>query len=366
MRKAVRISSVIALLAFVFAVAPAAAQQVKLELKSKKGERMRYDVKLGGTLDMDLKELPLPRSDMKWTNAKVGGDIAVYLETLKVENGLMTFDLKANMDRLLLGGLIKLDGLGMKSTLISPHITMTVDPSIKIKTFDAGNLDIPTMPGGAAAPKLPGMDMLGGGFGEIFGLMATMMPSLLPTEPVGVGSTWKKEINFDQMMGMGSMLPRVPFDFKLVSMDGDVANIAFSSKGKYDGAVLNTFLALIPEIPLGDDVLKIANVKLLVNWDGAGTMKFDVAQGRLTEAQMSTVYNIKIGATTTFKHPDDSTEDWNPDGTIKFVLDFEGKYAGEPSVDEIKTLFPEPVKKEPAKKPETGKKKPAAKGGKKI
>lgn len=323
---------------FLFAAAANAQNKVKLEIKSAPDQTMQYEMKINGNItDMDLSELPFPKSKIKIQDLMAGLTLDLYFTTTVVEPEGITYDVKAMMDKVLLGDLIQLDGLGFKTTDISPAISLTLNSAGKVTFLDVAVPDIPM----GKQPSLPGLDMLGLGGGDmnaILPMLVQFIPALLPEGEIAVGETWKQEINFDSM-GMGAMFPRVPFAFKLLAVNNGIADIEVKTKGSYNGEVLKTFLALFPEIPLGQDIVSIKDIKLLLDWDGTGTMKFAMGPGRIEDLQLSTNVNVQLGLKANFTHPDNTSSKWNADGTVKAVVDMGMTYKGAPTVQEINDVF---------------------------
>lgn len=338
---AYRIGKLAALvMAAVIAVcASASAQQkVKLELKSEKGELAQYTAQIGGVVNMELAEMPFPKAATNIKNLEAMAEIDLYLETLDEDQGMMTFDVKALLDRVLLGGLLEFDGLGFKTTMLSPKITMVMDGTGKIHELDLAELEIPS----EGMPEIKGLSNMGFSprdMGSFMPMIVGLLPSVFPDEEVAVGGGWSKEVNFDEM-GLGGALPRVPFEFKLLAVKDGVADIQVNSTGSYDGKVLKAFLAIIPEIPMGKDIIKIEDIKLLVKWTGAGLMKFDLNAGRILDMSMSTDVDMDLGWNVDFTHPDDSRDKWAADGKILMKMNMGLKYSGVPAREDINTLFP--------------------------
>ena len=340
MFKSARTVCMMLALALLLCVQAAAQQKVKLEIKSEKGIMSEYLMSVGADIDMDLKELPFPKAKVKVEDLMAAAEIKMYFDTLGVENGEITYDVKAMLDRIKLGGLLGLDGLAMKSTMLSPKITMILAPTGKILELDFADMDVPT----ENMPKLPGLDNLGFGPGEMstmIPMVVGLLPGIFPEEEVAVGGTWKQEISMDEM-GMGGLFPRVPFEFTLKAVNNGVADIDVKTKGKYDGAILKTFLALIPEIPMGEDVFSIEDFDLLLNWDGAGTMKFDVNAGRILDLNLKTKAQVKLGLNANFSHPDESESAWDANGTVDLVVDTGLKYVGTPNREDVEDMFAPP------------------------
>lgn len=333
-----RLAALILLAVFAACTTAAAQQKVKLELKSAKGELSQYTAQLGGVVNMDLNEMPFPKAATDIKNLEAMAEIDLYLETLESDQGMMTLDVKALLDRVVLGGLLELDGLGFKSTMLSPKITMVMDGTGKIHELDLAELEIPD----AGMPEIKGLSNMGFSprdMGSFMPMLVGLLPSVFPEEEVAVGGSWSKEVNFDEM-GLGGALPRVPFEFKLLAVKDGIADIQVTSTGTYDGKVLKAFLAIIPEIPMGKDIIKIQDINLLVKWTGSGLMKFDVNAGRIQDMAMSTDMDMDLGWNVDFTHPDDSKDKWAADGKITMKLNMGLKYAGTPAVEDINTLFP--------------------------
>ena len=178
----------------------------------------------------------------------------------------------------------------------------------------------------------------GGDMSAMIPMLVEFIPALLPDGEIAVGETWKQEINFDSM-GMGSMFPRIPFEFKLLAVNNGIADIEIKTKGSYNGEVLKSFLALFPEIPMGADIVSIKDIKLLLDWDSAGTMKFAVGPGRIEDLTLSTNVNIQLGLKANFTHPDDTSTKWDANGKIKAVVDMGMTYKGAPTTEEINDIF---------------------------
>lgn len=326
------------LFVILFAGAAAAQNKVKLEIKSGVGQTLQYEMRIKGNIaDMDLSELPFPKTKIKVQDLMAGLSLDLYFTTAAVEDGAFTFDVKGMVDKVVLGDLIKLDGLGFKTTDISPSIKMTMAPTGKITFLDVTTPDVPM----DKQPKIPGLDMLGLGGGDMSAMLPMLVefiPALLPEGEIAPGETWSQEINFDSM-GMGAMFPRVPFEFKLLGVNNGIADIEVKTKGSYNGEVLKSLLALFPEIPLGEDIVSIKDIKLLMEWDGTGTMKFAVAPGRIEDFSLSTNVNIHLGLKANFTHPDDTSTKWDADGKIKAVVDMGMTYKGAPTTEEINDIF---------------------------
>lgn len=337
-RQGAKLMALLMLAVIAMSTAAAAQQKVKLEIKSTKGELAQYTAQFGGVLDLDLMEMPFPHATTNIKNLEAMAELDLYFETLDVQEGNMTFDVKGVLDKVVLGGLLELDGLGFKSTMLSPQITMVLDGTGKIHDLDLAALALPD----AGMPEMKGLSNLGFSprdIGSFMPMLIGLLPSILPAEEIPIGGGWSTEVNFDDM-GLGGALPRVPFEFTLIGVKDGIADIEFKSASTYDGKVLKSFLAIIPELPMGKDIVKIQDVGLLVKWAGTGTMKFNVDAGRIEDMVMNTDMDVDLSWNVDFTHPDDSKEEWAADGKIKAKIKVGLKYAGAPSVEDVKNLFP--------------------------
>ncbi len=321
----------------VFAVGATAQETIKIAIKGKTGQILHYEVEMGGTLSFDLKSLPLPNSNMTGENLMAEISADAYFDTIDATEDYTSYEMRLMMKKLVLGGLLQLPDSGMSGK--TPTVDMDITPQGAIENIQVSDM---AMPGGDMLKgMLPGMDDMGldlTSMDTIMPMITGLLPPMFPTGPVAIGDKWAQKISKEDMPM--PIFPVLEFRYKLESIEDGVAKIKFRTKGDYDAGFLNNFLAMLPEIPMGEDQMSIDKVDLVVNWDISGIMHFVIADGLIMDMKTEGVVDIKGGGSLTFTHPDGSTEPWNPALTANLKLNTNMNYLGEVDRAAFEELFP--------------------------
>lgn len=333
---------------FLFAASATNAQsKVALKIKAEQGKIVLYKLKAGGTVNLDLKQLPFPGATVKADNINAAAGLALYFDTISVEDGAATYDFKVNMDSITLGKLLQLTGLTPPgAAAVSGQ--MVVSPSGKIQDVKIDKMDqLSKMAPGGGGGFLQGLGMDLGSMGPemILPMAVGIMPAILPDGEIAVGDTWQQKLQTEE--APIPFLPEVTFDFKLESVEGDMATISFTTVGTFDASFLKGFLSMIPEIPMGENIMSIKDIGLIVPWDVKGTMLFNVREGRFENVKADMKTTVTGNAKIKFTLPDGSKENWDPDLKVDVLADVTMEYGGAVDREEYMALFP-PPEEEPA------------------
>ncbi|HOX29240.1 MAG TPA: hypothetical protein PLQ76_08825 [bacterium] len=355
------------------AVSATAADTYKLELKGEKGRIMKYTASAGGALDFNLDGLPFPGAKMSGENIAAKINAEAYLDTLVVKKEGASYLVKGTLKNIILGNLLQLPDLGGISKDAAPQLKLDLSPEGALSGLEIKNFTLPGGAGDGMKNALPGLGNMGmdlSNLDSLLPMLTALIPPLFPSDPVAIGDSWVQKPNKDSMPL--PIFPILEMKYKLASVDNGVAHIEFTSVGDYDAGFLNGFLAMLPEMPMGDDVMKISKIDLKMNWDLSGTMDLLLEPGILSSVNAKGVVKIDGGGEVKFTHPDGSSEEWLPKLNGKVALDGAVKYEGNIKRAELDELFPPAEKKAPeAAKPAAKKsakpakpaaKKPAKKG----
>lgn len=351
----------VALLVAMISASALAQSEVTLKFKSEKGKIMKYNVLAGGSVSADMDQLPFPGSTLTAKNVKADISIDTFFKTNDATEDQILFNVRTKTDKVILGNLIKLGDLGDLTSAMNLDMTMSLGPNGKIASVEMNTPGLTALAGAAKGKGggIPGME--GMGLDMVMPMLVSLLPPMFPDTPLKVGDKWTQEMNTKDFPL--PILPKVAFDFTLDKVEGDVATISFVSTGKFDGAFLNNFLAMIPEIPLGEDSLKIQKINFVATWDTKGNMLFNVAEGRIENVTGHSDVVVDADGSVGFVHPDKTKETWTPKMNMQIGLDGKMAYQGTMTADEYDKLFPAPVEEKPAPAPKkpAPKKKPAAK-----
>jgi len=339
-----------AVVLFAASVSASAADTYQLAIKGEKGKIMKFSADMGGALNFNLDGLPVPNSKMTGENLAAKLSVDAYLDTLDAKEDGTTFLTKLMIKNITLGNLLQLSDLGGIGKGKSPEVQIELSPEGGISAIEVHNLEMPGGAGGAGgmANMIPGLDSMGmnlTSLDTILPIITGLIPPIFPKDPVAVGDTWVQKVSDDS--SPMPIFPKLVMKYKLVSVENDKAHIEFTSDGDYNADFLNNFLSMIPEIPMGSDVMQIKNVDLKMKWKMEGTMDFQIGPGIIEKMDMGGTINIKGGAKIMFTHADKTTTPWEPKFTGSLDL-IEGlNYGGEVTREELEMIFPAPVEAEP-------------------
>lgn len=323
-----------------------AQDRVLLKLNAEAGQILKYTMKMGGTVNFDLSEIPTPGSKIKGENLIASLDVAAYLDTLSFEDNMIAFDVKANLDGVTLGELLQITDLATPGAPCC-HATLMVTPQGKIEDLQIEESKGMSgmMPGGMGG-MMSGMGMDMGDMGPemLIPVLVTVLPDVFPETEVAVGESWTKKLLTEE--APIPFMPEVEFNFTLDSVEGDIANLSFSTVGTFDASFLKNFLAMIPEIPMGENIMAIKDINLVVPWDIKGKMTMNVAAGRCEAVEAAGTVGIDGGAKIKFTLPDQTKKPWEPTMKIDVAVDASLKFAGYVERDEYDALFPPPEEEE--------------------
>ncbi|MEW6200886.1 MAG: DUF6263 family protein [bacterium] len=342
--KNMRISvAAVVMFLFVFVSVLALGQdKVTLQFKGEQGKILKYRISAGGAMKMDLNGLPMPGAKMTGDNLSGDAEFIAFLDTISVEDGTIVFDMRGTIAKIALGELLRLEGLlgDTDKSFISAKVTLNKFGKVEDLTIESS----PMGEGGIGEGK--GKDMMSGlgidigelAMGTLLPMLVSVLPPLFPENPVAVGETWSQSFSTEDV-GL-PFLPKITFDFKLDAVDKGVAKISYTSKGTFDASFLKSFLAMIPEIPVGENTMTIKDIKLVVPWDIKGTMDFNIEGGRIESMSSHKVFDIDGGASIDFVLPDKTKKGWQPVMKIKIEADSGAKFEGYGTREEFDALTP--------------------------
>ncbi len=328
-------------LTLAFGVTAYAADAYQLAIKGEKGKILKFSGEMGGALGFNLDGLPFPNAKMSGENIAAKMKVEAYLDTQDVSDSGPTFLIKLLVKNITLGNLLQLPDLGGMSKDRQPEILLDLSPQGGINNIEVHNLNLPGAAGGGMKGMIPGLDGMGmdlSSLDSILPMITGLIPPILPADPVAVGDTWVQNVAQDNMPM--PIFPKLEVSYKLASVENDKAHLEFKCDGDYDAGFLNSFLSMMPQIPMGEDVMSIKNVDLKMKWNLAGTMVHLIGPGTIENLDMSGKISIKGGAKIEFTHPDNTTAPWDP--KLNGDVDLTGalKYEGTVTREALNELFP--------------------------
>lgn len=324
-----------------FAVGAIAQETVTLAIKGTPGKILKYKAEVGGSLSFNLESLPLPNSSMTGDNLMASVTAEAYFDTIEATDDYNNYEVRLMMGDLILGGLLQLPDFSGEGKI--PTLNMDITPQGAIENIQVSDFEMPGGGGDMLKGMIPGMDSMGldlTSMDTIMPMITGLIPPMFPTTPVAVGDKWAQKIS-EENMPM-PIFPIFEFRYKLDSIEDGVARIKYRTKGDYDAAFLNNFLAMMPEIPMGDDTMSIDKVDLVASWDISGIMHYLVDEGLIKDMKSEGAMEIKGGGSLTFTHPDGSAEPWNPALKANVNLNMNLDYLGEVERAAFEELFPPP------------------------
>lgn len=343
--------AVFALLAGFAAEASSQEGPYTLKIKGTMGQITKFAVDMGGSLAFDLEGLPVPGATMKAENLAAGLTLDAYFDTKDVTEEGATFVVKGTIKNIILGGLLQLPDMGGVGKGPAPELQMEIAPNGGINDIEVHNLQMPGAMGNMMKGAVPGMDGMGMDFSSldaILPIIVGLIPPIFPDEPIMVGDTWVRKISQDDMPM--PIFPIFEFNYKLVSVENGVAHIEYTTVGEYDAGFINSFLSMLPEIPMGSDVMTIDGLDLKMKWDIAGTIDLQIEKGLIENLNAKGKIAIKGGGKITFTHPDGNSDKWEPKLIVGVDLTGGMKYDSNVSRAEFNQLFPPPEEEKPADK----------------
>jgi len=328
-------------LTLVFGATTFAADTYQLAIKGEKGKILKFTGDMGGALGFNLDGLPFPNAKMSGENIAAKMRVEAYFDTQDVSDTGTTFLIKLLVKNITLGNLLQLPDIGGMSKNAQPEMLLELSPQGGINNIEVHNLNLPGAAGGAMKGLIPGLDGMGmdlTSLDSILPMITGLIPPILPEDPVAVGDTWVQKVAQENMPM--PIFPKLEVSYRLVSVDDDKAHLEFKCDGDYDAGFLNSFLSMMPQIPMGEDVMAIKNVDLKMKWNLAGAMDHLIGLGTIGNMDMSGKISIKGGAKIEFTHPDNTKEPWNP--KLNGDVDLTGslKYEGTVTRETLNELFP--------------------------
>jgi hypothetical protein len=353
--KLTRITAAFAALATAAAVcSQALAQQTyDLKIKGTPGVITKYEASVGGALSFDLNGLPMPNAKMSGENLAVKINLDAYMDTQDAYDGGTVFLAKAMIKNVILGGLLQLPDIGGIGAGAAPELLLDISPQGGINNIEARNLSLPGGAGNMLGGMMPGMGNTGmdlTSLDTILPIITGLIPPILPKGPVAVGDTWVQKVSQDDMPM--PIFPILEMRYKLLSVNNGVAVMEFASTGDYDAGFLNNFLSMIPEIPMGDDVMSIGKIDLKMKWEIKGGLSLAVDSGTIQDMSADSKVTVKGGAKINFTKPDGAKEKWEPEAKVNLTLNGTLKNAGEVSREQFEELFPAPAEEAEDEEPE--------------
>jgi hypothetical protein len=322
---------------------------VMLQIKAEQGKILKYSATAGGSLSFNLDGLPFPGAKMTGDNIAASITIDSYFDAQDSADEGTTFVVRGLVKNIILGGLLQISDLGGIGSGPSPSLTVEIAPTGAIGNVQVQNLQMPGGAGGLMKGAIPGMNGMGmdmTSLDTILPIIVGLIPPIFPTQTVSVGDTWSQKVSQEDMPM--PIFPIFEFKYKLVSIENGIANIGFTSVGNYDAGFLNNFLSMIPEIPMGTDVMNIKKIDLKMKWDLSGAIALDVAKSLIMDMNMTGTIAVKGDAGIAFTHTDGNVENWPPKLDVSVKLNGGMKYEGEVTRADLDQLFPPPAEEEEA------------------
>ncbi|HOO57238.1 MAG TPA: hypothetical protein PLN69_10470 [bacterium] len=318
-----------------------AQESVVLKIKGQEGQILKYSGNVGGSLTFELDSLPFPGSKLSGENISVRVVADTYFDTTDAGDFGSSYIMKGMIRNIILGELLQLSEIGGIGSKSAPEFGIELAPNGAISNLEVLNFEIPESAGGFMQNALPGMDTMGmdlSSLDTILPIITGLIPPMFPDDPVMPGDTWTQSISQEDMPM--PIFPILKFEYKLVSIEQGIANMEFIAVGDYDAGFLNNFLSMLPEIPMGEDIMTIDNVDLKMKWDLKGTMSLEIEPGTIEALDIKGKVALKGDANMTFTHPDGSSDKWKPSMQGSVSLDGALKYEGDVTREELDVLFP--------------------------